>query len=166
MSKIVALCRVIFTARKWNAQCHNSWLMWISPTEMEIPLLQIISHHNKQVTFLLLLTIAVMILRNAFQCHHCHPYQESVISDHDVCIIVIITPVTSLFFHYYRISTTLQYLESKYLVTRPQMGRVTKSILQYKEFISLSKHDNISIRPDWDLARYFIDTFFVTLCLK
>ena len=39
--------------------------MWISPTEMEIPLLQIISYHNKQVTFLVMITMAVMILRNA-----------------------------------------------------------------------------------------------------
>ena len=83
------------------------------------------------------------------------------VSDQDVCIIVIITPVTSLLFW---ISATFQYFDSKYLVTRPQMGRVTKSIFRYKEFISLSKHDNISLLPDRDLARYFIDTFFVTLC--
>ena len=38
--------------------------MWISPTEMEIPLLQIISYHNKQVTFLFMITVAVMRLRN------------------------------------------------------------------------------------------------------
>ena len=148
------MSNVIFTARKWNAQCHNSWLMWIC----EIPLLQIISYHNnKQVTFLLLLTIAVMILWNAFQCHHCHPYQESLIR-----MFVLRWHLYSFIIIGYH---TFQYLESKYLVTRPQMGRVTKSIFQYKEFISLSKHDNISIRPDWDLARYFIDTFFVTLCL-
>ena len=118
-----------------------------------IALLQIISHHNKQVTFLLLLTKLWW-----------YPGMWSVspgVSDQDVCIIVIITPVTSLLFW---ISATFQYFDSKYLVTRPQMGRVTKSIFRYKEFISLSKHDNISLLPDRDLARYFIDTFFVTLC--
>ena len=96
-----------------------------------------------------------MILRNVISV------TRPGVSDQDVCIIVVITPVTSLLFW---ISATFQYFDSKYLVTRPQMGRVTKSIFRYKEFISLSKHDNISIRPDWDLARYFIDTFFVTLC--